>query len=170
MASYKKPGGGVLNGTKAQEEQICRRTNLYDTLNSIVYPLDLTQYIYSSNVSIIRAANFNFINPLLINVISVAAIKIEDINLTEEEYINLMELKIRQTLMPALIDGNNKNLVLSAFGCGAYGNDPEIVSKLYAKILPEYKHLYDSIYFVIYNDNNAKKDNLGIFQKNILEN
>ena len=48
MASFKYPGGGVTKGSAAQEESLCRRTNLYNSIARFNnpklkhrYPLDI---------------------------------------------------------------------------------------------------------------------------------
>ncbi|MBR4656177.1 MAG: TIGR02452 family protein [Oscillospiraceae bacterium] len=41
-------------------------------------------------------------------------------------------------------------LVLGAFGCGAFENDPNVVARAYAAALEEYRHYFDTIEFAIY--------------------
>ena len=69
MASYKNPGGGVINGSSAQEENLFRRTNLFRSLyqytdyanqyvieqhNKYKYPLDIYGGVYSKDITIFR--------------------------------------------------------------------------------------------------------------------
>jgi uncharacterized protein (TIGR02452 family) len=58
-ASQLHKGGGVRNGATAQEESICRKSNLYLALNKvddiIGYPLfDKTKGIYLPNITIFQ--------------------------------------------------------------------------------------------------------------------
>ena len=41
-------------------------------------------------------------------------------------------------------------LVLGAFGCGAFANDPEVVAKAYHAALANYRARFDVIEFAIY--------------------
>ena len=41
-------------------------------------------------------------------------------------------------------------LILGAFGCGAFKNDPAVVAQAYANILPEYLHFLRTIEFAVY--------------------
>lgn len=41
-------------------------------------------------------------------------------------------------------------LVLGAFGCGAFMNDPNIVAKAYSTALEDYLFCFDQIEFAIY--------------------
>ena len=48
----------------------------------------------------------------------------------------------------------NKNVlvsvILGAFGCGAFKNNPEIVAQAYKNILPEFNHAFKTIEFAIF--------------------
>ncbi|KAB8277751.1 hypothetical protein BDV30DRAFT_204935 [Aspergillus minisclerotigenes] len=54
FASYKKPGGGWLNGAVAQEEAICYRSSLAVSLDERDYPVALDEAIYSPSVVVLR--------------------------------------------------------------------------------------------------------------------
>jgi len=84
LASRQNPGGGVLNGAGAQEENIFRRTNLFMSLYRFAhyaenygikksennYPLNRnTGGIYSGNITVFRASEKN--NPFKYVVFSI---------------------------------------------------------------------------------------------------
>jgi len=52
MANAFHPGGGYLRGARAQEESICRRTNLPLCFEVIEYPLDKYGGVYVENIFI----------------------------------------------------------------------------------------------------------------------
>ena len=41
-------------------------------------------------------------------------------------------------------------LILGAFGCGAFRNDPIVVAQAYKNILPEFIHHFQTIEFAVY--------------------
>lgn len=41
-------------------------------------------------------------------------------------------------------------LVLGAFGCGAFQNEPEAVANAYREILPEFEGYFSQIVFAVY--------------------
>ena len=43
----------------------------------------------------------------------------------------------------------NDSIVLGAFGCGAFRNDPEIVAQAYKNVLPEYVNNFKNIEFAV---------------------
>jgi Uncharacterized protein conserved in bacteria len=63
-------------------------------------------------------------------------------------------------------------LVLGAFGCGAFQNDPEAVSKAYYAAITVYGSYFDLIEFAIYCRDyetvnyEAFKKNLGMLERN----
>ena len=62
------------------------------------------------------------------------------------------DTEIKQILDIALENGND-SIVLSAFGCGAYGTPPKIVAKIFHDVIysDEYKNLFKEIVFAIIN-------------------
>lgn len=181
MASYKQPGGGVINGSSAQEEDIFRRTTIALSLfqyhpigerygikvnEEHSYPLDLNWgAIYSPNIYYIKKGRDkgykrrkNLGDPF--GVISIAAIKHPE--LIDGEMApwakDVTRNKIHQMLsIPYRCD--HDALVLGAFGCGAYGNPPSQMAALFKEVLErdEYKYLYDKIVFAILEDKNSHK-------------
>lgn len=172
MASFYSPGGGVINGSSAQEENIFRRTNLFKSLYQFHpigkdygieqqkehYPLNYNYGgIYTPNVTVFRKSddtNYELMdNPFKVDIITLAAVKRPKLNNKGEivpQVKNVIENKIRQILDIA-IENKNNALVLSAFGCGAYGTPPEEMAKLFADVLSseDYIGAFKAIHFAI---------------------
>ena len=163
-----KWGGGYLNGRSPQEETLCRQTLLYPTLErndmysinaadkNNIYVFDTM--IYSPDVLVIRDDKYDLLNEkaFKINVISAPAVdnRRKNFNYNSE---TIMERRIRKIVMVAAYK-KNSILILGAFGCGVFKNDPEKVSKMFRKVLIEEKFagMFDTIYFPIYkSDKNA---------------
>lgn len=182
MASNFMPGGSVLKGSAAQEENLFRRTNLFQSLyryhnigsefdierdKKHSYPLnDNYGGIYSKNVVVFRNTeneNYDFLSkPFLIDVISVAAIRKpkynKNLELSEEDIIKEKN-KIRTIFNIALKHGND-SLVLGAFGCGAFKTPPKAMAKCFHEVIneKEYKNKFKVIAFAIINSNSNYKE------------
>ncbi len=125
------PGGGFLNGAKAQEEVLCRSSALYSTLvNDAMYEAhrkrprpDSTDWaIYSPDVPVFRKDNGTELDrPWLLSFITCAAPYAPDIGQSESG--DLLQRRIHRVLSIAKGFGYSA-LVLGAWGCGAFGNDP----------------------------------------------
>lgn len=174
MASFHTPGGGVLSGSSAQEENIFRRTNIFKSLyqfNSIgleygvkqreeKYPLDYNfGGIYTPHVTVFKGSDdVDYIlleEPFEIGVVSVSAVKNPRVN--EEGklvpwVVDTIKCKIKQILDIALENGHD-SLVLSAFGCGAYKTSPTEMARLFKEVLSSdnYKDKFKVIHFAIIN-------------------
>ena len=44
----------------------------------------------------------------------------------------------------------NEVLILGAFGCGAFQNDPNVVALAMKQVLPDYLHVFETIEFAVY--------------------
>jgi uncharacterized protein (TIGR02452 family) len=185
MASYQNPGGDVIWGSMSQEEELCRRSNLYYSISMFGnpeyklsghtdpdktnnYPIPFFGGIYSPRVSIFRSITSYMLldRPRLCSVISVPAVKKPELdkktgNMTGK-YEIIMCGKIRAILRIALMHGHTK-LVLGAFGCGSYGCPPFNVANLFKKVLSEkeFKNHFEEICFAIV----GCQDNIRSFKK-----
>ncbi|MDL2241841.1 TIGR02452 family protein, partial [Bacteroidales bacterium OttesenSCG-928-L03] len=185
MASRHNPGGGVLNGAGAQEENIFRRSNLFQSLYQFVdysyqydverdrensYPLDRESGgIYSKKVSIIRGSEnsgYCFLqNPFEVSVVSVPAINHPQLETFDGKQYIVSELiepskeKIR-TILRICGEFNHECLVLSAFGCGAFKNPPHHVAKLFKQVFKEdeFKSRFKLVVFAILDDHNSWRE------------
>lgn len=163
MASYKKPGGGVKTGAMAQEEELARRSNLMCGLDhKDFYPLQMNEYIYTNDVTFFKNKYYEIIDPFKCDVITMAAVNLNGLD-RHKEYESIMIDKISMMLYEPYQHGC-KNLVLSAFGCGVFKNDPQYVASLFKKLLDNgFASLYNKVIFAILNDNNSVGNNYQIF-------
>ena len=54
MASEYKAGGGVENGAMAQEEELFRRSNYFESLTPNLYPIKEFEAVYTKDVCIFK--------------------------------------------------------------------------------------------------------------------
>ena len=151
-----KAGGGGEIGATAQEESLCRSSNLYESLVQAKCIKEYYQYngttvhknsaaiIYSPAVLFFRAGtDYHSISPIKMDVITCAASEIQ-LSDALQEY----ERRIKNILASS-IDNGVKNIVLGAWGCGAFNQDPVIVSKAFCNVLNTYGGYFDHIVFAI---------------------
>lgn len=161
MANQFRMGGGYQHGMGAQEEDLCRRTTLIRQLNPKHYEnkklgFGQANVLYTPNVTVFRRGadeGYAFIPaPFSINVISSAAFNLYRPDAPKEntpEYERGMYQKIFAQLLLAAHQGQTR-LVLSAYGCGAFKNDPAFVAGLYKKIIDEHFYgVFEKIVFAI---------------------
>lgn len=180
FASATNPGGGVKTGNSAQEESLCRCSTLYPTLTqgwlwnqyylknrTAQNNLHTDACIYSPGIVVFKTDD-SF--PVLmeekdwvtVDVISCAAPNLRKKPatvhnpeygitpvITDEELYRLHRKRAKHILHIAVAN-NTDALVLGAFGCGAFANDPAVVAKAYADVLEEYKQYFRQIEFAIY--------------------
>ena len=183
LASRKNPGGGVLNGAGAQEENIFRRSNLFLSLYQFAhyaneygikkheksYPLNRnTGGIYSADITIFRGSEKNgyclLKKPYNVSIVTVSAINKPSLIVKngrfyiEKDLIEPTKEKIRTILR---IAGKYKHncLVLGAFGCGAFANPPNHMAELFKEVLFEKEFIsnFKLVVFSIFDDHNSNK-------------
>lgn len=180
MANATIAGGGFKHGALAQEEALCYRTSLYRTLKLRHYPLADKEGIYSPQILIIRESmkdGHGLLdlrepkNLAVLSVISVAAVcqpSLSSTLLGDKKYSNnsdrrLMQEKIRLMLRMA-IRHKHTQLVLGAFGCGAFGNPCEEVAEMFLKVLTETEFQggwWEEVVFAVLDD--GRGSNLKVF-------
>jgi hypothetical protein len=181
MASAKRPGGGVEKGATAQEESMFRCSNLWDSIDKSYYPLKMDECLYTENSTFFKDRNYDFMEPINCDVMTIAAInlnemghflgkrvaKFEELN-KAIDYEDNTRNKIRLMLSIPSTFGV-KNLILGAWGCGVYKNDPEKMAGYFRDVIvgEGYHSLYDNIIFAIINDNNSVGNNFEIFNKTL---
>lgn len=136
------PGGGFLHGATAQEEALCRSSALYETLkDDPMYqahkkrslPDSSDWAIYSPDVPVFREDDGTELSqPYLLSFITCAAPYAPAIG--QPLSGDLLETRIQRVLAIAHAYGYT-TLVLGAWGCGAFANDPDRTAMDFRKAL-----------------------------------
>jgi uncharacterized protein (TIGR02452 family) len=178
MASEKKAGGGVANGEMAQEECLFRCSNLWETVIQSFYPLAKNEALYTTDALFFKDRNYNPMEPVVVDVITIAAINlnkdayydeendcwIDVISEKPKDYDELTKRKIRLMFSLAINHGV-ENLVLGAWGCGVFKNNPKEMAQMFKDVLEEgYVNSFKQVYFAIINDSNSNGNNYQSFE------
>lgn len=167
MASNTKPGGGVKSGAVAQEECLFRCTDLFKTIDGRYYPLGMDEGLYTIDSMIIKDKDYNLLDePVLVDCVTIPAINLNKYQMLRRSYEKITEEKIDMMLKLAysyLCD----NIVLGAWGCGVYKNDPDYISKTFLKMILSGGYKFNKIVFGVINDHNSVDNNYEIFKKNL---
>jgi len=148
MCSDRQPGGGYLNGAMAQEENIFYRSTASRMINPRDYPLAQFSAIYTPQVHVFRTdEKFEVMDEGFdIDLISMAA---ERSSKKNPVTMDLVENKIH-ALFRICQHLKYEYLLLSAWGCGAFHNNPVMVATAFKKIIPMYN--FKKVYFAIKGD------------------
>ena len=169
LANAYGAGGGVKEGDLAQEEEIYRRTNIHSKLGGGPYdrPMDFEngEVFFTPNVKITTNKLYgDYKSDYTFNVISAAATRLQRGEKMTEKAIRGLELTIENIFVVAINKGI-RILILGALGCGAFYNDPNVVSEIYKKFIIKYKTRFDLIFFSILVVLERDRQNLTIFKK-----
>ena len=186
FANAYHPGGGVKNGAMAQEECLCRSSNLYSALT---LPYLLRNYykwnsrntgdmgtdavIWSPGVTVFKTDDpvpeeMGRENWFQVDVLTCAAPyfdKNKKRPVTQEKLWDVFYHRIRNILEVAIANDTDI-LVLGAFGCGAFNNPPGLVADVFRELLVDkgYFRFFRKIAFAI-KKNNSANTNLEAFQE-----
>lgn len=168
FASAKNPGGGFLGGSQAQEESIARSTGLYPSLltateyyevNRATKSCIYTDYmIYSPKVPIFKLENGDLMDELMsVSILTAPAVNAGVVRNREPEaepkIEEVMRRRIEKVLAIALAHGH-RTLVLGAWGCGVFQNDPEKMAQYFHEIITsKFAQHFQKIVFAIYSKN-----------------
>lgn len=177
FASATNPGGGVTHGSFAQEECLCRCSTLYNNLilkeaadkfylphRSGLSPLHNDDIIYTPGVVVFKSDDYkDYGTTKNVNIITCAAPNLREVpknefnsenttvpaTISDDDLLELHKQRGRKILSVAAANKNDY-IVLGAFGCGAFRNDPKIVAEAYKQILPEFKNAFKVIEFAVF--------------------
>lgn len=148
FASAKHPGGGFLKGAMAQEESIALASGLYRCLQTEpgyyeenrAYGSSLytDHMILSPNVPVFRSDTGYLPVPYTVSILTSPAPNATAIRAHErhnvDKIIPTLDSRIDKVLSIAVVEGYD-TLVLGAWGCGVFGNNPKQVAQLFRKHL-----------------------------------
>lgn len=160
FANPENPGGGVRNGAMAQEECLCRSSNLYACISNEntfqeyynyhrMYP---NNYLYSDRLiytkDVIVFKNDDRIPQNLpqekwfsVDVITSAApYMANNQTLSIPDLLELFKKRIKNIFEVAR-ENQVEILILGAFGCGAFKNPPEVVAEAFQQVIVERNYL-----------------------------
>ncbi|WIX81040.1 TIGR02452 family protein [Amycolatopsis carbonis] len=158
FASARNPGGGFLNGAQAQEEAIARSSALYACLlearefyehhraNSDLRYSD--RVIHSPGVPVFRDDSGALLSEATsVSFLTAAAPNLGAIRRNQPEHEAsvpaVLERRADRVVEIAASRGHRK-LVLGAWGCGVFENDPAVVAGAFRKALdarPHFEHV-----------------------------
>jgi uncharacterized protein (TIGR02452 family) len=167
MASEFKAGGGVGKGSSAQEEDLFRRSDYFRHLQTARYPLEPVCALTSQQVLFYRleaSEGYGLMKfPTGIDCIATAALRRPvtirgGTRFARPEDVELFRTKMRQLFDVAYRLGNDC-LVLSAWGCGAFGCPTEHVASLFREVVAENEGRFKKVIFAIFDDDNFGRFN-----------
>ena len=179
------PGGGVTTGSSAQEESLCRCSTLYPllyrkSLKAKYYdyhaklndPKATDAVIYTEDVVIFKTDTdypemMERSEWVRVDVMTCAAPDLRQKANTHAalygagttmNHAELFGYHVRRAihLLAVAAAKGADTLVLGAFGCGAFENDPEVVARAYKTALQEFDGVFRKIEFAIYTTGDGK--------------
>ena len=185
FSGINRPNGMVDKGYKAQEESICRRSNLAQALSQYYtpgwaetvcvphrgnrYPLNpLHGCVYTPGVTIFRTGEYLgsalLDEPFRLAFISTGAIKKRDVADFGEEDIRITRERIR-TVFRVGLDRGHDTLILGGWGCGAFKNPVDVMAGLFNAVSnePEFKDRYRAVWFACMEKDGKKNPEKGKF-------
>lgn len=157
--------GGAPKRASAQEETLCRQSALIESLNVYSqgqdrYPTPIEGGILSPQVPVFRHGpdrGYAYRDAFYVDVFACAAYNCNvnhargyDKPATAQAYEQGTKEKMRLMARVAIANGND-SLLLSAFGCGAFQNNPAIIARWYTEVLneTEFRGAFKNITFAI---------------------
>ncbi|MEW4430276.1 TIGR02452 family protein [Paenibacillus pabuli] len=183
FASAKNPGGGFLGGSQAQEESLARASGLYPCISQMNEMYDHNRklrtclysdyMIYSPGVPVIRDDEdrllAQYYTTAFITAPAVNAGVVKEREQADDQQIeSVMKERIRYILDVAATNGH-RTLVLGAYGCGVFRNDPVDVARYFHEVLVQenFRQSFDQIVFAVL-DRSAGQRIIKAFQEQLL--
>jgi len=179
FASGKRPGGGYVRGTKAQEEDLCRCSLLYHALlevpdyytanrasktalytDNIIYTRDVTFFRADDGYELLEEEETAELGVITAPAPNAGAARVGD------DIEGALRRRAGYVLGVAHANGA-RNIVLGAWGCGVFKCDPEMVADAFATHLESdvFKGAFDRVVFAVYAASVRGQTNLEVFRR-----
>ena len=170
FADALEPGGLVKRGELTQEESLCRCSNLYEGLiltrcikeyyeynQSLGHHIYSNRLIYSPNVLVFKHDSTHTLmyNPFFVDMITCPSPSVE----CDE---SILITRITGILKAAGANGVT-NIVLGAWGCGAFGQDAEVMGKCFGIALKKCNY-FKSVCFAIKPTSSTSGDFCNLYE------
>lgn len=165
FASARHPGGGFLGGSQAQEESLARASGLYTCLLRFPVMYEINQaersclytdhLIYSPDVPVFRGDEDELLDqPYRLSFLTAPAVNAGVVRSREPVNRDRIESVMRsrmELLLAAAVVHQHDVLVLGAWGCGVFRNDPNEVARWFAEHLltGSYKSAFRRVVFAV---------------------
>ncbi|WP_408889308.1 TIGR02452 family protein [Myxococcus faecalis] len=178
FASARNPGGGFLGGAKAQEEDLARCSALYPCLltqreyydanreeRSALYTDHL---IYSPDVPFFRDDSLELLErPFLLSMLTApgpnAGVVLREDPRQRRQLHAVLRARALKVLQVAAHQGHEV-LVLGAWGCGVFRNEPAEVAQAFSSALTQLYGAFSRVVFAVY-ERGGDGPNLRAFQE-----
>lgn len=164
FASAKNPGGGFLGGARAQEESLARSSALYATIErSPMYAahrassdcMYTSWMIHSPDVPVFRDDDTGELleEPYLCSFLTApapnAGVVLERDPSRRAEVDRVMAERVERALAICAAEGHT-HLVLGAWGCGVFANDPAVVARAFrAELEGRFAGAFEEVVFAV---------------------
>lgn len=160
FASARNPGGGFLNGAASQEESLARSSALYPSLQAApqYYDIHRSSNAAYTDAMIVSPDCLVFVddegtfleNPYVVDFITSAAPN-AGVLASREGLNDIIEVRAAKVLGLALHRGIDA-LVLGAWGCGVFRNNPTTVALIFKELLEgPFKNKFSKVLFSVYD-------------------
>jgi uncharacterized protein (TIGR02452 family) len=172
FASAKNPGGGFLGGSQAQEESLARASALYPCINEVTDYYETNRQksgsgvytdhmIYSPSAPVFRDDDDRLLRqPYSLGMITAPAVNAGALLKKDRSRRRAIEPTMRRRIQHVLsiaIVNNHKRIVLGAWGCGVFRNDPADIALWFADELknnPRLNGAFETVVFAVLDRTN----------------
>ena len=137
-ASMKHPGGGVRNGSNAQEEALCRQSNLFQAIEQLKFPLhNKTVGVYAPKVTFFKhGADYKYAplaTPKDIDIVMLFS-RPRNVFKSEDECYDY-HVSTFKSLVAFANKYQTEYIILPPIGSGVFGNNPYTIAEALRDVL-----------------------------------
>ena len=164
FASAKNPGGGFLGGAETQEENLAKSSGLYPCIAQKMGMYEanrrerfcayLDDMIYSPKVPVFRDDDYDYLDAAVeVSIVTAPAVNHGAVARNDPDRVGelagIMSRRIELLLALAHFHGH-KVLVLGAWGCGVFGNNPAHIARWFHQALDgPYRNVFERVVFAV---------------------